>query len=62
MNEDKLALSVDETARRISVCPKTVHNLIRRGQLGARKIGSRTVVLVTDLQKFLESRKKISDQ
>jgi len=60
MNNERLALSVEEAARRISVCSKTVHNLIRRGQLQARKIGSRTVILVSDLEKFLESRQKVS--
>jgi len=62
MNEYKLALSVEETARRISVCSKTVHNLIARGQLQARKIGSRTVILVTDLEKFLETRERVSNR
>lgn len=58
MEHEKLALSVEEAARLISVCPKTIFNLIARGELQGRKIGSRTVILLPDLQKFLETRER----
>jgi len=57
METQKLALSVVETAERISVCTKTVWNLIKGGKLRAKKIGSRTVVLAADLEEFLRKAK-----
>jgi len=58
MESQKIAISVAEAAQRVSVCSKTVFNLIRRGELPARKIGARTVILVSDLERFLETRRK----
>jgi excisionase family DNA binding protein len=48
-----LALSPAEAGRRLSVSTRTVFNLIRRGELPAKKIGSRTVIRVCDLNEFL---------
>jgi excisionase family DNA binding protein len=54
MNDQVIAVSPAEAGRRLSVSTRTVFNLIRRGELPAKKIGSRTVIRVQDLLGFLE--------
>jgi excisionase family DNA binding protein len=39
----------------LGLCRDSVYKLIKQGQLPARKIGRRTVVLESDLQAFLEA-------
>ena len=48
-----LVYSVDETAVALGVSARTVRNLLRRGELVRRKIGSRTLVPITSVQAFL---------
>jgi len=62
MENERLALSIGEAAERISVCGKTIHNLISSGALPARKVGRRTVILVADLEKFLHSRARAGER
>ena len=57
MNDQIIAVSPAEAGRRLSVSTRTVFNLIRRGELPAKKIGSRTVIRVTDLVGFLNRAK-----
>ena len=49
------AYSVPETMCVLGLCRDSVYKLINTGQLPARKIGRRTVVLESDLQAFLEA-------
>jgi excisionase family DNA binding protein len=60
MNDQVMAVSPAEAGRRLSVSTRTVFNLIRRGELPAKKIGSRTVIRVQDLAEFLD-RAKLSE-
>jgi len=54
--EQTLAISIPEAARRLSVCARTITNLISRRELPAKKIGRRTVIRLADLESFLARR------
>lgn len=47
------AYSVPEACHRLGVSKTTLYNLIREGDLPARKIGKRTIVLAADIDSFL---------
>jgi len=49
----KLALSVDEAARRADTCRDKIYGAINTGKLRARKNGRRTLILASDLEAFL---------
>ena len=51
----KLALSVNETSERIGAGRNMVYALIRQGNLTARKLGKRTVILPADLDDCLRN-------
>lgn len=46
-----------EAARLLCVCGNTIGNLVRRGELSSIKIGSRRLFDLSDLRRFIESRK-----
>ncbi|MBX3359913.1 MAG: helix-turn-helix domain-containing protein [Phycisphaeraceae bacterium] len=46
-----------EAARLLGVCPNTVSNLQRRGDLVPVRIGARVLFDVADLHRYIESRK-----
>jgi excisionase family DNA binding protein len=48
-----LAVSLKEAGRRLSVCERTVVNLINSKELRSLKIGRRRVVRIKDLEDFL---------
>lgn len=52
--KNRLALSPAEVAATLGVCRRTIENLFSAGELPRRKIGRRTVVLVSDLEIFLK--------
>lgn len=51
----RLAVSLGEAGRMIGVCKRTVANYVSAGELPARKLGRRTVILIKDLEKFLSA-------
>ncbi len=53
---DKLAFSVDEAAKAAGVGRTLTFQEIRDGNLIARKIGRRTIILREDLEAWLKSR------
>ena len=53
----KLLLTVAQTAEALQVCPKTVFNLTRSGQLRAVKIGSAVRYAVSDIESFIAAAK-----
>jgi hypothetical protein len=55
--ENRLAVSVVEAARMIGVSRRSVEGYIGAGLLESRKLGSRRIVLVRDLLRFLRSDK-----
>lgn len=49
-------LSVNEAARRLNLCRKSVEIRISRGELRSLKIGRRRLVRLKDLQDFVERK------
>jgi excisionase family DNA binding protein len=49
----KLAVSVREAAAMLGISPRSVQNYIAAKILPARKLGKRTVILTSALEKFL---------
>ena len=54
-NDQKLALSIDETSLRTGICRDVIYRAIREGDLPARKCGRRTLILQTELQDYLHA-------
>jgi excisionase family DNA binding protein len=50
----KIAVSVDEAARRADSCRDKIYGAIKIGKLRARKDGRRTIILVSDLEAYLK--------
>jgi excisionase family DNA binding protein len=50
---ERLAVGVETAAEMLSVCSKTIRNLIACKQLPSKKIGRRRVIRVCDLEAFL---------
>lgn len=50
---DKLAYTVEEAGRAIGVSRSTVFDMIRMGELFAKKLRGRTVIVRTELQRVL---------
>jgi excisionase family DNA binding protein len=51
--EKKIAVSVREAARLLSVSPRTIQNYVAAKMLPGRKIGRRTVIPVKALEAFI---------
>jgi excisionase family DNA binding protein len=51
----RLAVSISDAARMLSVSRRTVHNYISAKVLPARKIGRRTVIPICFLEAFLRT-------
>lgn len=47
------ALSINEALRRLSIGRTRLYELIGSGQISARKIGRRTVIIDTEIARFL---------
>jgi excisionase family DNA binding protein len=54
MPQSPLAVGVHEAARLLGISPRTVANLIARGELPSRRIGRRRVIPVALLEAFLK--------
>ena len=51
----KACYSVNELCVLTGMCRDSIYGAIRTGALPARKFGKRTLILASDLQRFLES-------
>ena len=51
----RAAFSIPEVCQQVGLCRDTVYRAIGRGDLVARKLGKRTLILADDLEKFLNS-------
>lgn len=58
--EGILAVGIAEAARRLSLCPRTITNLIRAKELASRKIGRRRVIPVSALESLLRRDHDVS--
>ncbi|MBH0239116.1 helix-turn-helix domain-containing protein [Methylobrevis albus] len=54
MNKETIALSIDEVVKQTGISRRTLYYTIARGDLVARKMGARTLILRSELQEFLE--------
>jgi excisionase family DNA binding protein len=52
----KLALSVDHAGTALGVSGRTVWTLTQRGELGYLKIGSRRLIPISELNRYIASR------
>ena len=50
-----MAFSIKEAAKRAGCCRDKIYGAINAGQLRARKLGRRTVILGQDLEEFLNN-------
>lgn len=51
---EPLLLSIEQTSALLGISQGTVKNLLRRGELVRRKIGSRTLIPRTSVESFLK--------
>lgn len=51
-----LSLSVDQAAAVLGVHPNTIRNVIKAGELAARKVGREWRIAKADLQRYLEGK------
>lgn len=49
------ALSINEASRRLSIGRTRLYELIGSGQISARKIGRRTIILEAEIARFLDT-------
>lgn len=52
---DKHTLSIAEVTKALGVGRSTLYALIKEGRLPVRKLGTRTLVLRSDLEAFIEA-------
>ncbi len=52
---DKISLTIQDVSKTTGIGRTKIFELIREGQLPARKIGTRTIILAEDLKAFLDT-------
>lgn len=57
MSVEKLAYTLDETAKALTLSRATVFKLVKSGRLRAVRVGSRALIPVRELERFLEVSK-----
>ncbi len=55
---DKLAVTIPEATRIIGVGRTTLYRLFEQGKLTPRKVGKRTLILMEELEAFIQSLPK----
>jgi excisionase family DNA binding protein len=53
-----LAYSVEDAAKQLSVSSQSVRRLIDRGELKARRVGTRVIVPKNELERWLEGSRR----
>lgn len=51
----RLALSLEESGKAIGLCSKTVSRLVNDGRLRAVNVGTRRLIAVSELQRWLDA-------
>jgi excisionase family DNA binding protein len=62
VEQQKLALSVEEAAKVSGVGRTMLFAEIRKGRITARKVGRRTIIMVDDLDAWLKALPKRTDK
>ena len=57
---EKSAYTVNEVLREIGIARSTLYREIAAGRIRARKIGTKTVFLATDVRSYLDSLPELS--
>lgn len=57
---EPLVYNVPQAAQALQVCPNTIRNLIRRGELPASKIGDRVLIRREAVATFLDEKEMLS--
>jgi excisionase family DNA binding protein len=57
---EKMAYSIAETAKLISVSARTVHKLIKKGDLVPSDLGERVLITPDEIKALLERKKRKS--
>ena len=55
-NIERLTYSISEVAKTLGVSSRTVHTIIKRGELGHMRVGTRVLVPADVLRQFIEQR------
>jgi excisionase family DNA binding protein len=53
-----LAYSVEDAAKQLSVSAQSIRRLIDRGELKARRVGTRVIVPKNELERWLEGSRR----
>lgn len=54
---EPLVYDIPQAAQALQVCPNTIRNLIRRGELPASKVGDRVMIRRQALATFLDEKR-----
>ena len=57
MSVEKLAYTLEETAKALTLSRATVFKLVKSGRLRAVRVGSRALIPVKELQRFLDGER-----
>lgn len=52
---DPICLSPSEAAKAIGISKSTLFNLLARGEIKAKKLGSRTLITAAELNRYVET-------
>ena len=53
---EKIAVTINEASEMLGLGRSTIYRLINSGDLKPRKVGKRTLFLVSELQEFIHSK------
>lgn len=53
-------MSIDEVARHLRISPRGVYRLLGRGDLGALKVGGRTLIEPHEMRRFIAGQRRVS--
>ena len=53
-------MSIDEVSRHLRISPRGVYRLLGRGDLGALKVGGRTLIEPHEMRRFIADQRRVS--
>ncbi len=54
----KVAFTIDEASKAVGVSRRTIYNLAGQGKLDLRKVGGRTLVTATSLERLIDEAER----